>query len=124
MSITAECNSCGRRYQAPASMAGKRVRCKQCGNVFDLPDPDGAPDLDALADMEKSVHSMDATMSSSASGMRRGAAAGGSEDESKSDEAPGPLSRGRLNARFTHAYAKEIAQFLPPILALGGILWL
>src|SRR4051812_38669256 len=105
MSITAECNSCGRRYQAPASMAGKRVRCKQCGNVFELPDPDGTPDLDALADMEKSVHSMDATMSSSGSSMRQNAERSENEDEYEED--PGPLSRGRMNVRFNHAYAKE-----------------
>ena len=56
MAINAECNMCGRRYQAPPEMAGKQVRCKQCGNVFLVPvvDPDADLDLDALAGVEQS----------------------------------------------------------------------
>ncbi|HSV12822.1 MAG TPA: hypothetical protein VLI90_01085, partial [Tepidisphaeraceae bacterium] len=36
MSITAVCPSCGKRFQAPAQFAGKRVKCKQCGVVFQI----------------------------------------------------------------------------------------
>src|SRR3954447_10750521 len=65
MAITVECNSCGKQYSADPTMAGKRVKCKQCGNVFSIPqfNDRGEPDLDqnddlsaltALADLERS----------------------------------------------------------------------
>jgi hypothetical protein len=33
-SITVVCPECHKAIQAPADFAGKKVRCKQCGNVF------------------------------------------------------------------------------------------
>lgn len=37
MNITIECAHCHKRYNAPASLAGKRVKCKHCGKVFAIP---------------------------------------------------------------------------------------
>src|SRR4051794_12278306 len=65
MAITVECNSCGKQYSADPTMAGRRVKCKQCGNVFSIPqfNDQGEPDLEqqddlsaltALADLERS----------------------------------------------------------------------
>src|SRR5947208_12397569 len=65
MAIMVECNSCGKQYNAGPTMAGKRVKCKQCGNVFTIPNFNeaGEPELDqqddlsaltALADLERS----------------------------------------------------------------------
>jgi energy-coupling factor transporter transmembrane protein EcfT len=34
MSIGVVCNHCNRSYRVPPEMAGKRVRCKACGNAF------------------------------------------------------------------------------------------
>src|SRR5689334_16108335 len=34
MAIVAECLSCGKRFKADESKAGKRAKCSQCGAVF------------------------------------------------------------------------------------------
>lgn len=34
MAIVAECSSCGKRFKADASKAGKRAKCSNCGAVF------------------------------------------------------------------------------------------
>lgn len=34
---TVVCKSCGKQYQANSGMAGKRVRCSACGNIFAIP---------------------------------------------------------------------------------------
>lgn len=31
------CTQCGKQYQAPASLAGKHIRCKACGETFRIP---------------------------------------------------------------------------------------
>src|SRR3982751_6615767 len=65
MAIMVECNSCGKQYSADPTMGGKRVKCKQCGNVFTIPtfNAAGEPELDqnddlsalpSLADSERS----------------------------------------------------------------------
>src|SRR5437868_12724252 len=35
--ISIECVHCHKRYNAPATMAGKKVKCKHCGKVFAIP---------------------------------------------------------------------------------------
>lgn len=37
MAITAVCTSCGKKFQAPDQFGGKRVKCKGCGTVFQIP---------------------------------------------------------------------------------------
>lgn len=37
--ILAICKFCGRRYRLQRSAAGKRARCKDCGEVFQVPCP-------------------------------------------------------------------------------------
>src|SRR5687768_12994324 len=37
MPIVAECDDCRKRYSVDDRMAGKRVKCKNCGNVFTIP---------------------------------------------------------------------------------------
>ncbi len=50
MSISFECEQCHRRYQVADDLAGKRGRCKQCGNTFKIPAGPGltAEDIYAL----------------------------------------------------------------------------
>lgn len=121
MSITAVCNSCGRRYQAPDNMAGKRVRCKQCGRVFEVPAPDttGEPDLDTLGELEKSFAALDPSSMTTGTGAYQPPEAEGDDDASVA-----PLLRGRTNVRFRFSYAKEMDQYLPWILVIGGLIWL
>ena len=37
--ITAICKFCGREYRLKKSAAGRRARCKNCGEVFQVPLP-------------------------------------------------------------------------------------
>ncbi|WP_428937626.1 hypothetical protein [Fontivita pretiosa] len=127
MAITAECTTCGRKYQAPDAMAGKRVRCKQCGNIFQVPqaDIDSGPDLNAiaeLAELEKSFHAIDASMTSGGSGMAR--AAPGEPFTDAESPPVAPLRTGRTNVRFKFAYAKELDYWTPIVLTVGSLLWL
>ncbi len=39
--ISVNCPGCGRRYEIDAALAGKKSRCKQCGEVFSIPVPMG-----------------------------------------------------------------------------------
>jgi S1-C subfamily serine protease/HEAT repeat protein len=39
MQLSFSCPSCGKDYDLPWSLAGKRARCKQCGNDFVIPTP-------------------------------------------------------------------------------------
>ncbi len=41
MKIVLDCPGCGKRYEVDASLAGKRSRCKDCGNTFRIPDTPG-----------------------------------------------------------------------------------
>ena len=38
MPITATCQACQRQFKAPDAFAGKRVKCRHCGQVFQVPD--------------------------------------------------------------------------------------
>ncbi len=42
MKIVLDCPGCGKRYEVDASLAGKRSRCKDCGDTFRIPDAPGA----------------------------------------------------------------------------------
>src|SRR5258708_4901781 len=37
MTISIECVHCHKRYNAPGAMAGKKVKCKHCGQIFAIP---------------------------------------------------------------------------------------
>src|SRR6266496_4196688 len=37
MAISIECVHCHKRYNAPGTMAGKKVKCKHCGQIFAIP---------------------------------------------------------------------------------------
>lgn len=39
MPIAAECGACHKRFKAPDKLAGKRVKCPQCGGVIQVPAP-------------------------------------------------------------------------------------
>jgi hypothetical protein len=41
--ISIQCVHCKKRYNAPATMAGKKVKCKHCGKVFAIPANDSEP---------------------------------------------------------------------------------
>jgi hypothetical protein len=43
MKIALDCPGCGKRYEVAARLAGKKSRCKACGNTFRIPDEPNAP---------------------------------------------------------------------------------
>lgn len=45
MTVSVECIHCHKRYNAPATMAGKKVKCKHCAKVFEIP-ADAPPGTD------------------------------------------------------------------------------
>ncbi len=45
MSIVAQCQACKAKYNVPDTMAGKKVRCKKCGQIFGVPAPETEIDL-------------------------------------------------------------------------------
>lgn len=45
MSISIQCETCGRQYSLAPTLAGKRVRCKQCQGVIIVPTPVAAPPM-------------------------------------------------------------------------------
>jgi hypothetical protein len=124
MSITASCGNCGKTYQAPDRMAGKSVRCKQCGEVFRIDSGDAGLDLDALSssvsDEEFPTHQ------GTHQGARQATAVGGpalDEHGRPSIERPDDVEaftvRGygaggpRSNYRFRYPGAKAVDQLLP-----------
>src|SRR3954454_18497692 len=149
MAIMVECNSCGKQYSAVPAMAGKRVKCKQCGNVFTIPNFNeaGEPDLDqqddlsaltALADLERSRSGepLPGGRGGGPSASRAGTVVGGKgirggEGLAKSSMArtgseqeiplDSPEDLGRANLRFNYPFSKEIDQYLPWVLVIGGL---
>ncbi|MDB5304368.1 MAG: hypothetical protein JWM97_1917 [Phycisphaerales bacterium] len=56
MPINAQCVSCTARYKVVDSAAGRRVKCRRCGNSMDLPGDAAMPDPFAvLAQLEKNA---------------------------------------------------------------------
>jgi hypothetical protein len=41
--ISIQCTHCHKRYNAPATMAGKKVKCKHCAKVFQIPAGEAEP---------------------------------------------------------------------------------
>jgi hypothetical protein len=77
MPITAICQSCHHQFQAPDTFAGKRVKCRHCGQVFQVPaaNPSGG-DVGLPVDLAslESVASLEA--SGTLSGVPRASRAG------------------------------------------------
>ena len=57
MAITAQCGSCNKKFKANEQLAGKRVKCPQCGGVITIPVPQPAESHGSMASLldEESV---------------------------------------------------------------------
>jgi DNA-directed RNA polymerase subunit RPC12/RpoP len=44
MTISVQCGSCGKRFAAKEKLAGRKVKCPQCGGVLTIPKPRPAPE--------------------------------------------------------------------------------
>jgi predicted Zn finger-like uncharacterized protein len=138
-----ECTACHTKYNADQRVAGKRVRCKHCGTIFEVPlqtedlglapdDDDLLDNLASLAGDEEDISSASATavhivhptvapnskLTGGYSQMLRTGDAGEyglASDTSFDDRRP--------NTPFRFPAAAELDQWLPWILAAGGLLW-
>lgn len=135
MPVTVVCEQCGKAYTAPDALAGRRVRCRGCGNILTISasgpadEADQGPNLDALAHMERSFSGADAMVATRA-GTRLGephdepqiTLPTGMEAEQLSGE--GIEAAARANLRFNFAGSKELDMSLPYILTAVCSLWL
>lgn len=121
MAITVECSNCGRRYNVDDSIAGRTVKCRQCGNLIPVP-KDSSESLDPDVDLNALSALADSPMTDEQAAMQRMPrveAKAGSEMKMEGDEEPQMF--GRQNFRFTFPMAREVDQYLPMILAVIGI---
>src|SRR3954470_12520802 len=77
--ISIQCVHCHKRYNPPATMAGKKVKCKHCGKVFAIPTTatptDGAPGLSMVGD--EAHDTANGTKSGTQAGAKTGSRTGG-----------------------------------------------
>src|SRR5437764_14652513 len=117
MPIQIQCTGCGKQYQAQGHLAGKKIRCRQCGTVFVIPGlldmPESDDPLNQLAAMEQTFGG-DSTIIT----------------HSPSPDLPIPedipISTGssaRHNSRLTYPGAAAVDRWLPIVLLVGGVLW-
>src|SRR5690242_9600925 len=87
MTVSVQCVHCHKRYNAPASMAGKKVKCKHCAQVFEIP-ADAPPGTDASAASKAGVKGQDSAVGAPAGA---GSRAGGKVQETAgASRAPAP----------------------------------
>jgi hypothetical protein len=138
MSITATCAACGRNFIAPPQFQGKRVKCKGCGEIFQIPRAGGsqAPVKEAYTDIDPlSQIAAIATSDSSYPGAaptdvrRRILEADTSEEIDEDQREPKytrPGSSGLTPNVLTFNYpgASDVDQWLPITLVVLGFLLL
>jgi hypothetical protein len=137
-----ECTACHKKYNADQRVAGKRVWCKHCGTVFDVPlpeevglEPDQADDLSdlaALAGQEEDLSSASATAvhvthPTIAPNSKLTGGYSKMERTREADEyglaTDQPFDDRRPNTPFRFPGAAELDQWLPWVLTVGGLLW-
>lgn len=94
MAISTTCTACGKRYQAPDHMAGRRVRCKDCGTTFQLPASE-SDESDPFRPEDDAALSMSSGSSESESDDGGGIGFAEREEEA---EAPRPVRRSPATA--------------------------
>lgn len=137
-----ECTVCHHQYQADERLAGKRLRCKHCGNIIDvpLPEPDLAADADSPADLNDLASlsgGAEDIASASAGGVRMthptvppgSQLTGGYSQMERTGEADEyglasntPFDDRRPNTPFVFPGAAELDEWLPWIFVLGGLI--
>lgn len=118
--ISIQCTHCQKRYNAPASMAGKKVKCKHCGKVFAIPPGAGAGELEENDGPQTGIPTPFKAVHKSAAAA---AAAGSTVDESPKGPPGTELGHagagyaGRM-ARNENAVEVELADTAAPMVML------
>lgn len=148
MNISVQCVHCQKRYNAPASLAGKRIKCKHCGQVFAIPvEADEAipsPSLEPQAPAaplrtgeEKRKNPLEAALKAAGGGSeepvqlgdpRFGIAAKrqrveGTDEVALAEETTAPIAL-RPSVPFDFPGAAVLDRVLPTFLIVLGLVWL
>src|SRR5262249_32290161 len=96
----------------------KRIRCRQCGNVFTVPAPEVDPDdtsaLNSLAELEHSQ---------AGESMLSGTVGGSFVGEEGPQDLPEGGVAPRRTVRLSYRYAVGVDRWLPVLVLVGGLLW-
>ena len=143
--ISIQCVHCHKRYNAPATMAGKKVKCKHCGKVFAIPaeavgQDEGEAGLSAMgldaqdtnAPSSSSQVGVSAASGSRGGGGKLGSASAGyasrmarNENATEIDFAENrPAHSLRPSIPFAFPGADVIEKVAPPIMIVIGLGWL
>ncbi len=137
------CEHCGYTYESPPEMAGKRVRCRNCGQVFVIsaaaPSEATAPDVefpevpteeitspfDRKSDTTHAMPAITTTESNMAGGIgsakSRMERTGDANAYELTTEAPGTLLR--PSTPFSFPFAGELDVWLPRLASLLMLVW-
>ena len=96
--ISIQCVHCNKRYNAPATMAGKKVKCKHCGKVFAIPAIDNAEGDADLSQVGEAHESLAGAGGVAKGGSMAGAAAKGGGGGKLNNPGAGYASRMARNA--------------------------
>src|SRR5688500_6525128 len=144
MAIPVQCEHCNKKYNAPDSMAGKRIKCRHCGKIVLIPAADDGPDMSALESLEGSAIGMESAHESSRAGSGHGtggagagragtgtgkaiahtmARTGDAAESSVADEGYALIQR-RRSLAFDFPGAAVIDNIAPVLLVVLGLGWL
>lgn len=124
MHIRTKCTSCGFEYTAPASFAGRSVKCRNCGAVFELrgaTEDEGGIDLSAIeASLEQDAPPLGDGYGGAGYGVNR------TRMERTFAEPMAVAGAGPGAVRRTGPWAfpggRELDQFVPWIAAISGLI--
>ena len=135
MPIQFSCPNCGKKFAAGDELAGRTIRCKQCGKPVAVPSEAAAArstprDESDLSDLSSSLAALEAASSFSGSHVAesdtplptRGGKGGKNELAAGVDEEF--VEKGRPNYRFSFPGATAVDTYLPFALVIGSVIWL
>jgi hypothetical protein len=125
MSISAVCTACGRNFFAPSQFAGKRVKCKGCGEIFLVPDPnssaeDAGSELDSLSELASVVQD-DSPFDSH---RRSDNEADQDANDDQTENSPGRFTIAPNVLTFNYPGADDVDRWLPMVLIVISFLLL
>ncbi len=108
-----QCNQCGKKFNAGDGMAGKRVRCRGCGQVFQvgLTDADPTPSPQAATDIKRALDMLANPSLGSA----------GDFFSAAPDDAPAFI--GRDNVPLHYAYSRMVDTYVPVAFLVISAVW-
>ena len=129
MSVTATCGACGRTFVAPAAFAGKRVRCKGCGEIFTVPRSTASADTPSNSDLENDPLAQLAAVATSDSSSVFDANNPFNRPDEEDASAPAPKGWPYVKPGYTpniltfnYPGASDVDRWLPTCLIVAGFL--